>query len=167
MNFIFQHFPFYLVAKLITDIYSFSLNTYSSLQTRKLLNFQRPRPLWHWLKFWNEHKTAEWSVLISLRVSVCLAISWKFCLTISWKFWEIKRQYKCLWVMPEKCCCLKVYCFALGFRIRQILHKFNFSLMWSNLLSDCFFRQVLPPFASNFDQKTSWNHLQILSAYFQ
>ena len=37
---------------------------------------------------------------------------------------------------------------ALGPRIRQISHKFNFSLLWCNLLSDCFFRQGLPPFAS-------------------
>ena len=51
----------------LTLISAFSLNTYSSLQTSELLNFQRPGLLWHWLRFWNEHKTGAWSVLIALR----------------------------------------------------------------------------------------------------
>ena len=75
--------------------------------------------------------------------------SWK----ISWKFWEIKMQSKRLWLKRDKYCCLKVYCFTFVFRIRQISHKFNFSLIWSNLLSDCFFRQRLPPFASKLQSR--------------
>ena len=114
----------------------------SSFETKELWNFHRlksfllskfiemlKRTKKSWMINWYVHKISE-------------------SLTTSRKFWEVKMQSSLRWIRPEKYCCLKVYWICFGFITHHILHKFNFCLISSNLLKECFFRLGEPPFAS-------------------